>query len=281
MQFQRLGPLGSEIPVVRNGDQSFDLRPITADIDALFLAGDWTSRTSAALDSGALPVVADAARLRVGAPIARPGAVICIGQNYAAHAAESGNLPPKQPIIFFKHPNTIVGPYDDVTIPRGATKVDWEVELAVVIGRLAYQLDSPDDALDYVAAYTISNDVSEREWQIEKSGGQWSKGKTAPGFNPLGPWLLPAAEVDDVQSLRLASFVNGEPRQDSNTVDMIFSVAHLIWDLSQYVRLEPGDIVNTGTPEGVAMSENFPYLVAGDSMELSIDRLGSQKQTLV
>lgn len=280
MQFQRLGPLRSEIPAVRVDGEVFDLRPLTADIDAAFLATDWAFRTRAALAAGELPTLADADKLRVGAPVARPGAVICIGQNYAAHAAESGSQPPTQPIIFFKHPNTVVGPYDDVKIPPGATKVDWEVELVVVIGREAYQLESPDDALDYVAGYTISNDVSEREWQTERSGGQWSKGKTAAGFNPLGPWLLPADEVDDVQSLRLASWVNGEPRQDSNTVDMIFSVAYLVWDLSQYVVLEPGDVINTGTPQGVAMSGRFPYLSPGDTMKLTIEGLGSQKQTL-
>ncbi len=209
--------------------------------------------------------------MRVGAPVAKPGAVLCIGQNYAAHAAESGDAPPEMPVLFFKHPNTVVGPYDDVRIPPGATKVDWEVELAVVIGKRARYLASPVDALDHVAGYTISNDVSERAYQVEQSGGQWSKGKCCETFNPLGPYLVPADEVADMQALRLWSTVNGEPRQDSTTADMIFSVAYLIWHLSQYLVLDPGDIVNTGTPQGVALSGRFPYLTKGDTMRIGID----------
>ena len=207
--------------------------------------------------------------------------MLCIGQNYAAHAAESGDAPPEIPIIFFKHPNTVVGPFDQVAIPPGAEKVDWEVELAVVIGQQARYLSSPAEALDCVAGYTISNDVSERAYQIEQSGGQWSKGKCAETFNPLGPYLVPADEIPDVQALRLWSTVNGEPRQDSSTADMIFSVAHLIWHLSQYLVLEPGDIINTGTPQGVAFSGKFPYLQTGDVMRIGIETLGSQEQLLV
>jgi 2-keto-4-pentenoate hydratase/2-oxohepta-3-ene-1,7-dioic acid hydratase in catechol pathway len=206
--------------------------------------------------------------------------VVCIGQNYAAHAAESGAEPPKQPIVFFKHPNTVVGAYDDVLVPRGATKTDWEVELAVVIGKEARYVDSDEEALACVAGYTVSNDVSERAFQIEQSGGQWSKGKCCETFNPLGPALVPADEVGDVQNLDLKSWVNGEPRQASNTRDMIFTVAALIRDLSQYMTLSPGDIVNTGTPEGVALSGRFPYLAPGDTMELEIQGLGKQKQSL-
>jgi 2,4-diketo-3-deoxy-L-fuconate hydrolase len=201
--------------------------------------------------------------------------------NYAAHAAESGSSPPSVPILFFKHPNTIVGPNDDVRIPLRAQKVDWEVELAVIIGRRASYLDSPDDALTYVAGFSVSNDVSERAFQIDESGGQWSKGKTAATFNPLGPVLVPADELHDVQDLRLWSTVNGESRQDSRTRDMIFPVTRLVYDLSQYLVLEPGDVINTGTPEGVALSGRFPYLVAGDVMELGIDDLGTQRQRLV
>jgi 2,4-didehydro-3-deoxy-L-rhamnonate hydrolase len=206
---------------------------------------------------------------------------VCIGQNYVAHAAESGAEPPTVPIIFLKTPNTVVGPDDDVCIPRGAQRTDWEVELAVVIGRRASYLDSPDDADAYIAGYATSNDVSERDYQLEQSGGQWSKGKCCATFNPLGPWLVPADEVGDPQDLRLRSWVNGEPRQDSNTADMIFGVHHLVWSLSQYLVLEPGDIVNTGTPEGVALSGRFPYLTSGDVMELEIDGLGRQRQRLV
>ncbi len=183
-------------------------------------------------------------------------------------------------MIFFKTPNTVVGPYDEVLVPRGSEKTDWEVELAVVIGRRARYLGSPEEALDHVAGYAVSNDVSERAFQIEESGGQWSKGKCCETFNPLGPWLVPAEEVGDPQSLRLRSFVNGEPRQDSSTADMIFSVAFLVHHLSQYLVLEPGDVINTGTPQGVALSGRHPYLRPGDVMELEIDRLGRQRQLL-
>lgn len=282
MKLMRLGPFRAEIPAVLTDDGVFyDLTPVTADIDGAFLAADGIARTRAALESGGLPQLPDAQNLRVGAPITQPGAVVCIGQNYAAHAAESGDAPPTIPIIFFKHPNTVVGPYDPVSIPPGAEKVDWEVELAVVIGRRARYLASPEEALGCVAGYTISNDVSERAYQIEQSGGQWSKGKCSETFNPLGPYLVPGDEVADVQGLRLWSTVNGEPRQDSSTVDMIFSVAYLVWHLSQYLVLEPGDIVNTGTPQGVAFSGKFPYLHKGDVMRIGIEALGSQEQLLV
>lgn len=282
MQLLRIGDLGAERPAVRGDSPTvYDLTSITDDIDAEFLAGDGVARVRAALEAGTLAEFAGAEDLRVGAPVAKPGAVLCIGQNYAAHAAESGDPSPETPILFFKHPNTIVGPFDDVAIPPGAGKVDWEVELAVVIGKRARYLSSPEQALEHVAGYTISNDVSERAYQIEESGGQWSKGKCCETFNPLGPYLVPSQDVPDVQALRLWSEVNGETRQDSNTQDMIFSVAYLIWHLSQYVVLEPGDIVNTGTPQGVALSGRFPYLSTGDSMRLGIDLLGEQRQALV
>jgi 2,4-didehydro-3-deoxy-L-rhamnonate hydrolase len=277
----RLGPPGAERPAVRADDGTvYDLSPVTADIDGAFLAAGGVARAREALDAGRLSTV-DADGLRLGPPVARPGAVICIGQNYAAHAAESGAPPPTSPIIFFKHPNTVVGAYDDVRIPRGSGRTDWEVELAVVIGRRARYLDSPDEALAHVAGYTVSNDLSEREFQLELSGGQWSKGKCCETFNPLGPWLVPADEVPDPQNLGLRSFVNGEPRQDSNTSDMIFSVAYLVWHLSQFLVLDPGDVINTGTPQGVALSGRFPYLAAGDVVEIEIDGLGRQQQALV
>jgi 2-keto-4-pentenoate hydratase/2-oxohepta-3-ene-1,7-dioic acid hydratase in catechol pathway len=278
----RLGDLGTERPAVRGDSRTvYDLTSLTDDIDAEFLAGDGVARVREALEAGTLPEVAGADDLRVGAPVATPGAVLCIGQNYVAHAAESGDPPPETPILFFKHPNTIVGPFDDVAIPPGARKVDWEVELAVVIGKQARYLSSPEQALEHVAGYTISNDVSERAFQIEQSGGQWSKGKCCETFNPLGPYLVPAQDIPDVQALRLWSEVNGETRQDSNTRDMIFSVGYLIWHLSQYLTFDPGDIVNTGTPQGVALSGRFPYLSTGDDIRLGIDLLGEQRQNLV
>ncbi len=206
--------------------------------------------------------------------------MVCIGQNYAAHAAESGSEPPARPIIFLKPPNTVVGPHDQVDIPRGSTKTDWEVELAVVIGQTARYLDNPQQALQHVAGCAVSNDVSERTFQLEHSGGQWSKGKSCATFNPLGPYLVAADEVPDLQNLRLRSSVNGEPRQDSRTADMIFSVAQLVHVLSQYLVLDPGDIINTGTPQGVALSGRFPYLRPGDVMEIEIEGLGRQRHTL-
>ena len=279
MELLRLGAVGEERPYVRDADGTvYDLSSVTADIDGAFLASDGIGRTRAALAAGSLPT-ASTDGLRVGAPIAKPTAVVCIGLNYAAHAAESGVEPPKNPVVFYKHPNTVVGPDDEVLIPRGSTKTDWEVELAIVIGKTARYLSSDEEALACIAGYTISNDVSERALQLEVSGGQWSKGKACETFNPLGPSLVPADEVD-VDNLDLKSWVNGEVRQDSNTRDMIFSAAAIVRDLSQYMTLDPGDIVNTGTPEGVALSGRFPYLAAGDVIELEIQGLGRQKQTL-
>ncbi len=276
----RLGEPGSEVPVLRDNDRYYRLDSLTRDIDGAFLSSDGINRARSALASGQLAEYDAPVGIRIAAPIARPMAVLCIGQNYAAHAAESGNSAPEVPILFYKHPNTVVGPFDDVSIPRGATKVDWEIELGVVIGKRARYLASPEEALDYVAGYVTSNDVSERDFQKVHSGGQWSKGKSAETFNPVGPSLVPASEVNP-QNLRLWSTVNGEPRQDSNTADMVFTVAELVHNLSQYVVLEPGDLINTGTPEGVAMSGRFPYLVAGDVMEVGIDGLGSGSQRLV
>lgn len=281
MKLRRLGPQGAEIPVVEDGGRYLRIDALTADIDGVFFAGGGLERVRAALAAGSLPELDGAAQLRVGAPIARPTAVLCIGQNYAAHAAESGDAPPTVPILFYKHPNTVVGPFDDVAIPPGAVKVDWEVELGVVIGRRARYLSSPAEALDHVAGYVVSNDVSERAYQVEHSGGQWSKGKSAETFNPLGPALVTADEVGDPQNLRLWSLVNGQPRQDSHTGDMIFSVAEIVHHLSQYVVLEPGDLINTGTPQGVALSGRFPYLSEGDVMEVGIERLGAAQQRLV
>lgn len=276
MELLRLGSPGQERPFVREAGTVYDLASLTADIDGPFLAADGIARVRAALDRGELPAV-DVEGLRVGAPVARPTAVVCIGQNYAAHAAESGSEPPAHPVIFFKHPNTVVGPDDVVLLPPGAEKVDWEVELAVVIGKTARYLPSAEAARDVIAGYTISNDVSERAYQLEVSGGQWSKGKCSETFNPLGPALVPADEVDP-QALRLRSFVNGEPRQDSSTADMIFPVLQIVHELSQYLVLEPGDVINTGTPQGVALSGRFPYLQDGDEMTIEIDGLGRQQQ---
>ena len=281
MRLMRVGAVGAERPVVLDdGGRAFDLSGLTNDIDGAFLAADGIARARGALAAGELPS-ADVDGERIGAPIARPPAVVCVGMNYAAHAAESGAAPPEHPVIFYKHPNTVVGPNDDVALPRGAAKVDWEVELGVVIGQRARYLSSPEEAFGYVAGYVLSNDVSERALQLEVSGGQWSKGKSCETFNPLGPWLVPADEVGNPQGLGLRSWVNGEVRQDSNTADMLFSVATLIHDISQYTVLEPGDLVNTGTPQGVALSGRFPYLSVDDVVEIEIDGLGRQRQVVV
>ncbi|MGX4653788.1 fumarylacetoacetate hydrolase family protein [Micromonospora sp. SCSIO 07396] len=276
MKLMRVGPAGAERPVLYADGRYFDLSALTPDIDGAFLASGGPDRIRAARD---LPEL-DVTGLRVGPPVARPGVVLCVGQNYAAHAAESGVAPPGTPIVFYKAPNTVVGPYDDVLVPRGATATDWEVELAVVIGRRARYLESPAQSLAHVAGYLVANDVSERDFQLRDSGGQWSKGKSCETFQPLGPWLVTPDEIPDAQDLRLRSWVNGEPRQDSRTADMIFDVAYLIWHLSQYTVLDPGDVVNTGTPEGVALSGRFPYLRPGDVVEVEVEGLGRQRVTM-
>ena len=279
MRLARLGPVGAERPVLLDGDRVLDLSAISDDVDGRFLGGDGLERARLAWEAGDLPELADPASLRVGAPIARPSAVVCIGMNYAAHAAESGSAPPEVPIVFQKAPNTVVGPADPVTIPPGSKKTDWEVELGVVIGRRAAYLSSREESLDHVAGFVLCNDLSERAFQLEVSGGQWGKGKSSPGFCPTGPWLATPDEVDH-RALRLRSWVNGEPRQDSSTSDMVFDVEHLVWDLSQYLTLEPGDLILTGTPEGVALSGRFDYLGPGDVVELEIDGLGRQRQEM-
>ena len=278
MKLLRVGPPGSEKPVVmdRTG-ATFDASSVTGDFDGQFFAGGGLARVAAA--AGHLAPV-DITDLRIGPPVARPGAVLCIGMNYAAHAAETGAAPPTVPILFYKSPNTVIGPDDEVLIPRGSAKTDWEVELGVVIGSTARYLPSREAALECVAGYVLSNDVSERAFQMEISGGQWSKGKSCETFNPLGPYLVTPDELGDPQDLRLQSWVNGEPRQDSNTADMIFDVAEIIYQLSQVLVLDPGDLVNTGTPQGVALSGRFPYLQSGDVLQLEIAGLGRQRQVL-
>ncbi len=280
MKLARLGPPGAERPAVVAGDATYDLSGLTADLDAAFFARGGVEEVRRALAAGDLLELPGDGPVRTGPPLARPSAVVCIGINYAAHAAESGAAPPEHPIVFLKTPNTVGGPDDPVAIPRGSTKTDWEVELGVVMGRRASYLDSPDQSMQHVAGFVVADDLSERDFQLAVSGGQWSKGKCAPGFNPTGPWLVTPDEVDH-RALRLRSWVNGESRQDSNTADMIFDVEFLVWHLSQYMALEPGDLVLTGTPEGVALSGRFPYLRVGDVVELEIDGLGRQRHVMV
>jgi len=280
MRLVRVGPPGAERPAVVDADGVIrDLSTVTTDIDGPFLGGG-LSAAADALSRDVLPPIAPDGP-RFGAPIARPGKVVCIGLNYRDHAAETGQAVPTRPIVFMKDPYTVVGPYDNVRIPRVSTKTDWEVELAVVIGARARYLESPSDASRVVAGYAISNDVSEREFQIELSS-QWDIGKSCETFNPLGPWLVTADEVADPQRLRLRLSVNGTTRQNGSTADMVFGVDHLVWYLSQYMVLEPGDVINTGTPAGVALGRpDHPYLRAGDVVETEIDGLGRQRQTFV
>jgi 2-keto-4-pentenoate hydratase/2-oxohepta-3-ene-1,7-dioic acid hydratase in catechol pathway len=277
MKLARLGDLGAEIPVLVVGKTYYDLRSVVADLDGVVLADGALERIAEARAAGTLAELEGAASMRIGAPIARPSAILCIGMNYAAHAKESGSAPPERPILFLKTPNTVGGPDDAVDIPRASLKTDWEVELGVIIGERALYLDSPAQAGKHIAGYVAANDLSERTFQFELSGGQWSKGKSSPGFTPLGPWFVTADEIDPCD-LRLRSWVNGEPRQDSSTADLIFPVDYIVWHLSQFLALEPGDVILTGTPEGVALSGRFPYLTAGDVVEIEIEGLGRQRQ---
>jgi 2-keto-4-pentenoate hydratase/2-oxohepta-3-ene-1,7-dioic acid hydratase in catechol pathway len=276
----RVGPSGEESPAVVTEDgRMLDLSPITTDIDGAFLA-DGLALARAAIASGDLSRL-DGDGMRIGAPLARPGKVVCIGLNYRAHAEESDALPPTEPVVFLKTPYTVVGPNDPVLIPRGSTKTDYEIELGVVIGRTARYLDSAEDGLACVGGYAVSHDVSEREFQLER-GGTWDKGKNCETFNPLGPWLVTADEVPDPQALDLRLWVNGNVRQSGSTKDMIFQVGEIIHYLSQFMVLEPGDIINTGTPSGVALGhpDPKPYLRPGDVVELEISGLGRQRQVM-
>ncbi|MFJ5613764.1 fumarylacetoacetate hydrolase family protein [Streptomyces sp. NPDC093221] len=279
MKLLRVGPAGAERPALLDGDGVLrDLSGLVTDIDGKLLA-----------DSAALTAVAEAAAdgslpsldpsLRVGPPLSRIGKIVCIGLNYHDHAAETGAQAPGEPVVFMKAPDTVVGPDDTVLVPRGSEKTDWEVELAVVIGRELRYAASHEEALAAVAGYTIAHDVSERAFQIER-GGQWDKGKNCETFNPLGPWLVTADEVPDPQALRLQLWVNGELKQDGSTASQIFPVAEVVRYLSHFMTLYPGDVINTGTPAGVAMGqpEPKPYLRPGDVVELSIDGLGTQRQ---
>lgn len=281
MRFARLGDTGEEVPVIQQRGVSYDLRPLTDDIDGAFLAAGGLSTARQALGNGELSALQWASSARIGAPIARPGKVVCVGLNYFDHAAETGARLPAEPVIFMKDPSTIVGPNDSVEIPRGSSKTDWEIELAVIIGATARYLDSESDAAAVIAGYSISNDVSEREFQLER-GGQWDKGKSCDTFNPLGPALVPVSEISDPQRLRMRLWVNGRLRQDSSTDKMIFGVHHIVWYLSQFMVLRPGDVINTGTPAGVALGQpDLPYLRTGDKLELEIDEIGRSTQTMV
>ncbi|MFI2783067.1 fumarylacetoacetate hydrolase family protein [Streptomyces sp. ALB3] len=283
MKLLRVGTAGSERPALldRNGTLR-DLSGLVTDIDGELLAdaSALARLREAAQTPDVLPPLA-ADGLRIGPPLGRIGKIVCIGLNYHDHAAETGAAIPDEPILFFKAPDTVVGPEDTVLVPRRSKKTDWEVELAVVIGRTARYLDTAEEALGHVAGYATSHDVSEREFQIER-GGTWDKGKNCETFNPLGPWLVTADEVPDPQALPLKLWVNGELKQDGTTAQQIFPVGEVVRYLSHFMTLYPGDVINTGTPAGVAMGrpEPKPFLRAGDVVELEVAGLGRQRQEL-
>lgn len=276
MRFLRVGTPGSEIPaaIVPGNRAAYDLSSLTHDIDGEFLQG-WSAHEQTIM-SGALPRI-DISRERLGAPITRPHAIYAIGLNYQLHADETNLSLPTEPLVFSKTPNSICGPTDDIVLPPGSETGDWEVELGVVIGQPAYRLQSIEDSSAVIAGFVAANDVSERSWQFEH-GGQWLKGKSFPTANPIGPYLVTPDELDNLADLSLTLHVNGQERQNGNTADLVFSVDYIIWYLSQFVRLEPGDLINTGTPAGVGFGMSPPsYLENGDLVELFVSGLGQHR----
>lgn len=277
MKLIRFGQPGKEKPAVILEDKWYDVSSLIKDYDEDFFANDGLSKLKRITRENKLPEVA--ATERLGCPVSKPSKVICIGLNYAKHAKETNAAVPREPIIFFKSTTAVAGPNDDVVIPKNSFKTDWEVELAVVIGKRANYVEE-GEAMDYVAGYCLHNDVSEREFQIER-GGQWVKGKSCDTFAPLGPWLSTKDEIEDVNNLRLWLSVNGKIMQDGNTDDLIFKIPFLVSYISQFMTLLPGDIISTGTPAGVGLGLNPPvYLKPGDTVELGIDGLGTQKQVV-
>lgn len=266
MRFVRLGEPGQERDAVLIDDEYAAWLP----------AGDGDLRSRAEAASGRVAL----ADVRIGPPL-RPGKIVCVGLNYADHAAEGGQPAPAEPILFMKAPDTVVGPYDDVVIPVGGEKTDWEVELGVVIGRQASNLASEEVAKEHIAGYVLCNDVSERHFQAER-GGQWDKGKNCATFCPLGPWFATMDEIPDPQDLALGLDVNGRAFQKSSTAQMIFSVTHLVWYISQFMTLYPGDVISTGTPAGVGAGQHPPvFLRAGDVMRPWVAGLGEQRSHLI
>ncbi len=278
MKLIRFGHIGSEKPGVIDQDgKKMDVSGFGADFDASFFAAEGIPRLREWLEINRknCPQVKEGERL--GPPVKSPSKIVCVGLNYAKHAKESGMEPPSEPVLFFKATSAICGPNDPVVIPKNSTKTDWEVELAVIIGKKAQYVEEAN-AMDYVAGYTLHNDYSERAFQLEQ-GGQWVKGKSADTFAPIGPFIATKDEIDDPHQLRLWLKVNGALLQDSNTNDLIFGIPKLVSYISQYMTLLPGDIISTGTPAGVGLGLNPPrYLKPGDEVELGIDGLGVSKQ---
>jgi 2-keto-4-pentenoate hydratase/2-oxohepta-3-ene-1,7-dioic acid hydratase in catechol pathway len=278
MKLLRYGTAGSEKPGILDNDGNIrDLSGIVPDIANETLSAEKLALI-AETDLSSLPLVKEG--VRIGPCVAGAGKFICIGLNYADHAAESGLEVPSEPVIFMKATSAICGPNDPVIIPRGSQKTDWEVELGVIIGKRAKYV-SEEDAIDYLAGYCLINDVSERAFQIEHEG-QWTKGKSADNFGPIGPWLVTTDEIDDPQDLKMWLRINGQTRQDGSTRTMVYGVAHCVSYLSQFMSLQPGDIISTGTPPGVGMGLKPPtYLKPGDLIELSIEGLGEQRQQVI
>jgi len=279
LKIARLGKFGSEKPAIVISDtEAVFVDDVVADFNRETLSSGAIEKLKK-LDLSSRPKV-KISDYRLGSPVARPTKAICVGLNYAKHAKESGAEPPKEPVIFMKAPDTVIGGFDDIVIPPNSVKTDYEVEICVVIGKDALYLESPAKAKEHILGYTISQDVSERHWQIERSG-QWVKGKSFPTFNPVGPWIVTTDEFDP-SDVRLWSTVDGEKRQDSKTSDMIFGIDHCVWYISQFMELKAGDIVNTGTPEGVGMGfKPEKYLTAGQVVETGIDGLGTIKSNVV
>lgn len=279
MKLLRVGPVSKEKPALLDKSGIIrDLSGVIEDVAGEFLHPDALTKLSQ-VDVSQLPEVSSS--IRIGPCVGGVGKIICIGLNYTDHAEETGSRVPREPIIFAKATSAICGPNDDVAIPRGSTKTDWEVELAVVIGKTAKYV-SEEDALDYVAGYCILNDVSERAFQLERKG-QWSKGKSCDTFGPMGPWLVTKDEVGDPQQLGLWLEVDGHRYQDGTTNNMAYGVAFLVSYLSQFCSLQPGDIISTGTPAGVGMGvkPDPVFLQPGQTMRLGVDKLGEQNQTVV
>lgn len=283
MRLMRVGLSGEERPAVAvNDTQYVDVSDLVSDFHSVFFESGGIDRLRPEVEKRiAAGQISDLGSQRIGAPFTRPHQIICIGLNYRDHAAETNAEVPPEPIIFTKSPNTLIGPNDSVRIPRNSQKTDWEVELGVVVSQRASYLESPEAALEYIAGYTVVNDVSEREFQIERQG-QWSKGKSCETFNPAGPWLVTPDEVGDPQKLWMHLDLNGERKQDSSTSQMVFGPAFLVYYLSQFLVLEAGDLINTGTPPGVGMGHKPPmYLKPGDVMQLEIEKLGKQRQEVL
>lgn len=283
----RLGSVGSERPVVAVGPdneptQYVDVADLTNDFDEDFFGSGGLDLVRAKVDERvARKQVYEFAGERIGAPFSRPHQILCIGLNYRDHAAETGAQVPSEPIVFTKSPNTLIGPNDDVLIPRKSIKTDWEVELGVLVGKRARYLESPVVAQNFIAGYVMVNDISEREFQLERQG-QWSKGKSCETFNPAGPWLRTTDEVKEPTNLRIQLSLNGELKQNSSTSQMVFDPEFLIYYLSQFMVLEPGDLINTGTPPGVGLGHKPElYLKPGDLMRLSIEGLGVSQQRVL